>query len=65
MKLGEGEAEARYIFVSLDLDKKPEKPKVSSGEAIKARENDEKPLSAESALNIQNHMIGDPTAAGF
>ena len=65
MKLGEGEAEARYIFVSLDSDEKPDKPKVSSGEAVEARENDEKPLSAESALNTQHHTIGDPTTAGF
>jgi len=62
---GDGEAEARYIFVSLDSDEKLEKPKVSSGEAVEARENDEKPLSVESAPNTQNHMIGDPTATGF
>jgi len=41
------------------------KPKVCSGVAVEARENDEKPLSAESAPNTQNHTIGDPTAAGF
>jgi len=51
VKLGEGEAEARYIFVSLDLDEKPEKSKVSSGDDVQARENDEKPLCTESALN--------------
>jgi len=49
----------------LDSDEKPEKPKVSSGEAVEARENDKKPLFAESAPNTQNHTIGDPTAAGF
>jgi len=62
---GEEEAEARYIFVSLYSDEKPEKPTVSSGEAVEAKENDEKPLSTESAPNTQNHTIGDPTAAGF
>ena len=49
----------------MDSDEKPEKPKVSSGEAVEARENDKKPLFAESAPNTQNHTIGDPTAAGF
>jgi hypothetical protein len=49
----------------LDSDEKPEKRKVSSGEAVEARENDEKPLSLESAPSTHNHTIGDPTAARF